>query len=115
AKELIDEIKSTYMTAMFNEIKEAENKEAFNSPNLKLYKKDSKVILDNMTKAKELMDEFKSTYTTAIRAISPNPELYKTDNKIVLDNMRKAEELMDGFKSTYTTAMFNEIREAENR
>ncbi|RIB10624.1 hint module-domain-containing protein [Gigaspora rosea] len=38
----------------------------FISPNPEIYKKDSKVVLDNMKKAKELISGFRSAYTTAM-------------------------------------------------
>ncbi|CAG8741693.1 9172_t:CDS:1, partial [Dentiscutata heterogama] len=38
----------------------------FISPNPELYKKDSKVVFDNMKKAKELIDGFKCLYMIAM-------------------------------------------------
>ena len=50
----------------------------FNSPNSELYKKDNKVILDNIKKAKKLIDRFKNGYTTAM--FNEIKETEKTDN-----------------------------------
>ena len=72
AKELINGVKSTYTTAMFNEIRKQKIR------NLCNYVKDT------------IIHFFFRWF------ISPNPELYKKDNKIVLDNMRKAKELING-------------------
>ncbi|CAG8489122.1 4036_t:CDS:2 [Dentiscutata heterogama] len=73
----------------------------FISPNPELYKKDSKVVLDNMKKAKELIDGFKSAYTTAmfneIREAdnreaaarkAANNGCFKLDTKVMLINKK---------------------------
>ncbi|CAG8754139.1 3772_t:CDS:1, partial [Dentiscutata heterogama] len=74
AKELVDGFKNAYTAAMFNEIREKENREAveilviisknaifrwYIPPNPELYKKDGRVALSNMKKTKELVAETK--------------------------------------------------------
>ncbi|CAG8462979.1 11463_t:CDS:2 [Dentiscutata erythropus] len=73
----------------------------FISPNPELYKKDSKIVLDNMKKAKELISGFKSAYTTAmfneIREAenreaaarnAANDGCFKLDTKVMLINKK---------------------------
>ncbi|CAG8538857.1 45423_t:CDS:2 [Gigaspora margarita] len=70
----------------------------FISPNPEMYKKDSKVVLDNMKKAKELISGFRGAYTTAMfneireaknrEVVVLNDGCFKLDTKVMLRNKK---------------------------